>query len=333
MKPILFSCLLLLFSACAIPQVQPILPRVNIPHLQFHPIQQVTVEDKTQLPLRSWIPHHNPKAVIIAVHGFNDYGHAFEIPGEYMQQHGFAVYAYDQRGFGRAPFVGIWPGEENLIHDLSDITRAIKKRHPHIPIYILGESMGGAVAVIALTRHNFPKVNGLILSAPAVWGGEAMNPFFRSFLWLFAHTMPQHRITGQDLHILASDNIDMLRALGNDPLVIKQTRIDAIYGLVQLMGEAYKSIDKIKGPVLILYGAHDQVIPPVPVIKAIDKINVEKACAYYPLGYHMLLRDRHGDIVVDDIIAWIVNRRLPLPSHAKIKTSKFLKYAPACFSK
>ena len=48
-------------------------------------------------------------------------------------------------------------------------------------------------------------------------------------------------LTGSGLHILPSDNIPMLREFSRDPLVIKETRVDTIKGLVLLMSEALEA--------------------------------------------------------------------------------------------
>ena len=73
----------------------------------------------------------------------------------------------------------------------------------------------------------------------------------------------------------------MLMALGRDPLVIKETRIDAIYGLMQLMDDAYAKVPDVKTPVLLLYGAHDEVIPREPVDAAREHFTAPHTFIYY----------------------------------------------------
>ncbi len=260
--------------------------------------------DDIALPTRSWLPKH-PKAIIVALHGFNDYSNAFESAGAYFRERGVAVYAYDQRGFGAAPNRGIWAGEENLTADLAQFVAQVKARHPRRPVFVLGESMGGAVAVSALAQPDFPEVQGVVLVAPALWGRDTMPLAFHASSWLLAHTLPFYKMTGEDLRIRASDNIPMLRALGRDPLIIKGTRADAIYGLVGLMGNASGKVPAVSVPVLLLYGAHDEVIPPEPVESARTRFTAPVTYIHYPEGYHMLLRDLQGEKVMGDIKGWI----------------------------
>ena len=60
--------------------------------------------DGARLPLRKWMPETGqPKAIILALHGFNDYSNFFDEPGLFLSRRGIGSYAYDQRVFGRAP--------------------------------------------------------------------------------------------------------------------------------------------------------------------------------------------------------------------------------------
>src|SRR5208282_2316330 len=128
---------------------------------------------------------------------------------------------------------------------LDAMVRLVRERHPDKPIYLLGESMGGAVVMTALARADRPRVAGAILAAPAVWGRAAMDLGKRVLLFLGAHTVPWHRLTGEGLHITPSDNREMLIALAKDPLVIKETRVDTIWGLVNLMDSALAASQKL----------------------------------------------------------------------------------------
>jgi hypothetical protein len=73
--------------------------------------------DGAALPLRRWLPPGEPAAVVLALHGFNDYSNAFAIPARLWAERGIATYAYDQRGFGNAPGRGRWLGTRRLVAD------------------------------------------------------------------------------------------------------------------------------------------------------------------------------------------------------------------------
>ncbi len=271
--------------------------------------------DGAELPLRSWLPERlPPRATIIALHGFNDYSNFFASAGTYLAEHGIASYAYDQRGFGGSPGRGLWSGIDAYTDDLAVFSRELRKRHPGVPLYILGESMGGAVTIVAMSGGNRPDVDGVILSAPAVWGRETMPWYQRWLLAVASRTLPSLQLTGKGLHIAPSDNSEMLRALGRDPLMIRGTRVDTIHGLTNLMDRALIQAPQVPGPVLVLYGKHDQVIPKEPTLKMLDQMPATTRRVFYEQGYHLLLRDLHRDKPLADIVAWLENHNNPLPN-------------------
>ncbi|MDD5285913.1 MAG: lysophospholipase [Desulfuromonadaceae bacterium] len=299
---------LLVISACS--------PLVNHPGKQ---ISEPKIEnghfvagDGSMLPVRIWLPKDGPiKAAIVALHGFNDYSNFFASPGKFLSRRGIACYAYDQRGFGAAPGRGVWSGTEAYTSDLSSFVKEIHKRHQGIPLYVLGESMGGAVTIVAMTKSNPPDADGIILVAPAVWGRETMPWYQRWLLAVASHTLPWMELTGKGMQIKASDNIEMLRALGHDPLVIKATRIDALSGLADLMDEALSRADKLQIPALVQYGKNDQIIPKEPTLLMLGKMPESTRKSFYLHGYHMLLRDLQGEKPLTDMATWISDHNKP----------------------
>ncbi len=301
--------ILFILSACAPKVYQPATQTVE-PRLEDG---RYITRDGAVLPVRSWLPKQGPvKAVIVALHGFNDYSNAFSAPGTYLSAFGIACYAYDQRGFGNAPGRGLWSGSEVYANDLSFFVRAIRKQHPDIPVYALGESMGGAVTIVAMTGTDPPAVDGVILVAPAVWARETMPWYQRWLLAVASHTVPWLTLTGKGLKIVPSDNTEMLRGLGRDPLVIKATRVETLYGLTNLMDTALARADRLQLPTLVQYGRHDQVIPPEPTFLMLEKAPKTTRKAFYDQGYHMLLRDLQGEKPLADIAAWVHDRSKPL---------------------
>ncbi|MCH9697990.1 MAG: lysophospholipase, partial [Gammaproteobacteria bacterium] len=228
-------------------------------------------------------------------------------------------YAYDQRGFGGTEKPGFWAGVDAYLMDLKTLVALVQQEHSGLPIYLLGESMGGAVILAAAADTDFPEVSGVILSAPAVWGRSEMPWYQRWLLSITSYTVPNMTVTGRGLDIKPSDNIEMLRELGRDPLVIKETRVDAIYGLVNLMDKALQSSANISIPLCLLYGERDEIIPVNAVNKMLDSINNKTllTLALYNNGYHMLLRDLDAHVVWSDVANWILQPDQSLPSGAE----------------
>lgn len=314
----MFKLLIAALTAVTLLTVSACSPLVNYPGADISAARiektHFITADGSLLPLRSWLPRDTPvKAVIIALHGFNDYSNFFTSSGDFLSSRGIACYAYDQRGFGSAPGRGLWAGVEAYTKDLTAFAAVVRKLHHNIPLYVLGDSMGGAVTIVSLTGSNPPDVDGAILVAPAVWGRDTMPWYQRWLLAVGSHTVPWMELTGKGIKITPSDNIEMLRKLGRDPLVIKATRIDTMYGLTNLMDAALARAKQLNLPTLVQYGEHDQIIPKKPMLLMLEEMPTTTRKAFYKNGYHMLLRDLQGEKPLTDIAAWIADHTLPLP--------------------
>lgn len=321
--PLVVMLAILALVGCA-PVVKPGGPAAIPPRISGN---EIIAPDGSALPLKSWSPESGaPSAVVLALHGFNDYNHFFDEAGAFLAKRGIASYAYDQRGFGKAVNHGHWPGIATLSSDLKAAVRVVRARHPGAPFYLLGESMGGAVILVTMTGPEPPDVDGMVLVAPAVWGRSTMPWYQTAGLWLAAHTLPGMTLSGRGLGIKPSDNIEMLRALSRDPLTIKKTRVDALYGLVNLMDAAMAAGPRLEDRTLILYGERDELVPAAAVgvflagLPESGKPN--RRVAVYDNGYHMLLRDLQAETVWRDIAAWIADRDGPLPSGADASGSE-----------
>lgn len=323
---------LFLIAACE-PTIRAAGPVTQKPELAGLDINDraIIASDGARLPLRVWAPgdgKESAKAVVIALHGFNEYSRIFESPAKWWSKRRIAVYAYDQRGFGETEAPGIWPGNHTLLSDLKDAVRVIADQNPGIPIFLLGTSMGGAVIMSALDERYQEAselagmVSGIILSAPAVWGRSEMHPFFQLALWLSAHTIPTSSVTGRGLGVQASDNVEMLKALGRDPLIIKESRIDAVYGVVGIMDAGLAGAAGIRRPTLLLYGEKDQIVPPQAIEKMRNRMTAHYRYVRYPRGWHMLLHDLQAETVWRDVAAWISDQRGPIPSGDEVKPIK-----------
>jgi acylglycerol lipase len=285
----------------------------------------LVARDGMRLPLRRW-EADKPRAVIVALHGMSDHSGAFDMPAKVWAKLGITTLAYDQRGFGRSNNTGVWAGAETMRADLNDAVAAARARYPGVPVFALGESMGGAVVLTALARTDAsadaPKsnsaplaVDGVILVAPAVWSRSDMPLLYRTTLFLGAHLLPgiilSNNAAGRVVTITPSDNVPMLRALGRDPLFQKKTRIDTLFGLVNLMDEARTAPEHITSapPILFLYGANDQIIPSEPTQAVIAALGEKAAVKRYEHGWHMLLRDLEGETVDRDVADWVLARK------------------------
>ena len=282
-------------------------------------------EDGLLLPFLEWGPQQNPKAVVLGLHGFGDYSNAFDTASGLFAEHGIATYAYDQRGFGSSPGRGRWHGVERLVKDAADAVTALAELYPNVPVFLLGHSMGGAIAMSTAASHPQIPAAGLILVAPAVWSRDFMPPLQRDLLELSAHFVPWFPLTGQGIRVTPTDDVAVLKKLSRDPKVLHSFRVDQVWGLTNTMDQAAASASRIRKPSLFLYGLKDDIVPLRATRAAIDQIQESLLqVGVYDDGYHLLLRSRVGKTVVEDIAYWLSAPDKPLPSGAGVDWRKRL---------
>jgi len=314
----------ILFStACAGAAVIPPGPAVGEPELTG---EFIIAPDGYRLPLHRWGPGRDPEAVVLALHGLNDHGGGFDTVATALKQHGIAVYAYDQRGFGATVQAGLWHGQEAMLEDALIATKLLRARYPDLPVFLMGKSMGGAVTLLTLASEPPPPVDGSILIAPAVWDRIQMPWYQRLPLWLGETLAPGMEVsTGMMdfLDLRATDDPEVRQALEDDPLVMKSARVDTLASLADLMGNALEAAHGIHGPALILYGLEDNVIPAIAICQLLQRLPGAEADAapdtgdfqvvLYRHGYHMLTRYSRGRHTHGDIARWLVQPRGRLP--------------------
>jgi len=322
---------LLLLAGCA-GDLAPPAPVLEKP---TETVDQFVMPDGTQLPCREWLPGPPPGAVMLALHGMNDSRDAWEYPAPDFAAAGIAVFSPDLRGFGATRTRGLWPGTNALASDARVMARLLRTRYPHTKLILMAESMAAAALMVLATGSDPPPVDGYVLIAPAVWGRAQMSLLMRVSLWVADHTVPSLTLTGRGIvKVTASDNRTALVRLSTDPLTIHATRVDAIKGLVDLMDQAMAAARDFHAPALFLYGGHDELVPPratattwqaLPPAQSNGPTETSGPVrAFYPHGYHLLLRDKDRAAPIRDILAWIHDPRAPLPSMADKAAAEWL---------
>ncbi len=120
-------------------------------------------------PLRVWNSQKSPtKATIICVHALGLSSHAYQDFADKLSREGYRVYAIDVRGFGDNRSI---EGRSKLdlertVEDIKRLVTGLKRERENEPIFLVGESMGGAVVLKAAST--FPQsLSGALVSAPA----------------------------------------------------------------------------------------------------------------------------------------------------------------------
>jgi alpha-beta hydrolase superfamily lysophospholipase len=278
-----------------------------------------TAPDGRQIMYRSWGPARAvPRAVIVAVPGWNATAGDIEPLARYLAAQGFSVYSSGVRGQhgdltaaarhtkGDIPDGHLWTS------DFCEFARWVHSRHPQSPLFLYGQSMGALIALTA--ADGIPEVRGVILHSPAVAMTSTPLPV-RSFIGLM------RALYGDRLLF----NVGLIP--GDKPALTSDAAFDLVWGLSvdrvrpgftwRFLDEAMRLGQRARGeasrlrlPVLMLTGDKDPIGTAgvgqhafATLMKTIPSSDKERV--RFPNGYHDLIHDQNKPQALHCVGAWL----------------------------
>ncbi|MBP6746021.1 alpha/beta fold hydrolase [bacterium] len=246
---------------------------------------------KLRVPYRSWLPLNQPKEVLLCVHGLGFSSASFADFGRSMAGRGFAVYAVDVRGFGQ------WAkrkGQDTVdfeacLLDIEQALKSLRKAYPGVPVFMVGESMGGAIAMAATARH--PElVDGLVSSVPSSdryykIGGEII---------VGAHYLedPDKKIDPEIVDKISTDERTRAQMTSNSMNRLTLTPKELKQFETFMKGNFDNAHLIEKPPVLMLAGFKDKLVKPEGTIELFNALSTQdKLLMVIGDGEHLLLEE------------------------------------------
>jgi alpha-beta hydrolase superfamily lysophospholipase len=252
----------------------------------------------------AWETSAPPRAMILSIHGFGLYKGAFDAFAKRMVQERIAVYAVDVRGFGSWAQAGVKYQKVDFYSTLIDIGSMLswlKRIHPGVPVFLLGESMGGAIALQSTAM--FPdSVDGLIASVPG-------NEYFRAnqanmdvVLHLVRPNTPFD--ISQEVVDRATSKGSLKSSWREDPKARLSLTPKELFEFHQFMKRSHQLARHIdRTPVLILQGGQDRLAKPDGTIKLFNEItSKQKDLVMVGSSEHLIFEGAQFD---DHIIALV----------------------------
>jgi acylglycerol lipase len=256
---------------------------------------------------QSWTPEADPQALIVIVHGAGEHSGRYGYVAEALVQDGYATYALDHRGHGRSDGSrALIDRLDSAVADLDRLVSDALAQHPALPVFLLGHSMGGTIAVRYALSHQ-GRLTGMILSGPlaAIEAGAPLRIAGR-VLSAFAPTLP---LIGVDPALVSRDP-QVVAAYESDPLVHHgKLPSRTLAELASAIDQFPDAVPAITVPTLILYGTGDRLCPPSGSKMLGERLGAEdKSVKAYEGLYHEILNEPERDEVLADIRGWLAAR-------------------------
>lgn len=282
-------------------------------------LKQTISHNEQSSPLRVWEPSEKPHAVAVLLHGITANAHSLNQLGCELAANGVLTYGVDLRGHGwwhglRSGSPGSKCDYHTSVHDVDQVISDAKKQHPDLPIFLVGESVGAAVALRA-ANDSAKVLEGVVLCAPGYKTGHA-NP-----TWLF----------GDALKICMLKKIDVSRYQrrygSEDKVAMEETRKIPGIRTRFSVGELLRTRTFIaKNPhfaqrfdpnvsVLVIQGSNDLTLTPRSAVRLFGKLRCsDKNFVMVPnCGHVLIATTRLKPLVRNSILTFIDERSGPRP--------------------
>jgi acylglycerol lipase len=286
--------------------VMPLGPRRSMAQL---PPQKPNNVGNQVLPIRFWVPPAPaPRAVVVCIHGMCLHAGSYAALADSLRDRGILVVALDVRGLGT--WVNSF-GQRflNLEGTLGDIHNVVERMHgllPNTPIFMLGESMGGGIALHASAR-NPEHLSGVISSVP---GASRYNQAKETLMVIlnlpFGLSRPLN--IGDSLLKKATANPSLRQVWKSDPLAKKMLSPKELISFQQFMSDNSKFAVKIKSkPVLVIQGMDDHLVKPFSTFKLYKQISSNNKTLFkVNSGEHLTFEmNQCSPIVLDQLVNWV----------------------------
>jgi len=264
------------------------------------------------LPLIAWLPQTSaePKAALVCVHGLGLENRAFETFGIDMAKRNFAVYAMDVRGFGA--WQNVFGREtvnfDRAVSDIGGVVRLVERRHPGMQIFLLGESMGGALVLSSASQYP-EKIAGVISSVPSAerFGNQLMA--FEVAVNLLRDPNRPFDI-GDEIGPRFSSDEEVLELWKKNPK--SKSRLSALE-LIKFDMFMKKTKGRCKSirstPLMVVQGLDDQLVKPHGTYRMFNNVkSKDKTMIVMGSAQHLIFETpQQSEILLDGLTAWLNN--------------------------
>ncbi len=266
---------------------------------------EFTGEAGVNIHWQAWLPDDAPKAVIVVAHGFGEHIGRYGNVVDAVVPHGYAVYGPDHRGHGRSGGTRAFIDRfDYLLNDLDAVFANAAAAHPGVPVFLLGHSMGGSIALASALR-NQGRLTGLILSGPAVTtiGVSKALIIVAKVLGRLLPKAGAKKLSSAEV----SRDPAVVAAYDADPLVFHGKMPAGTGAALVKMSEGYPArLPSLTVPLLVVHGSADELVN-VESGRAAHELagSADKTLKVYEGLAHEVFNEPEKVTVLDDVVSWL----------------------------
>ncbi|MFY9608638.1 MAG: lysophospholipase [Blastocatellia bacterium] len=270
--------------------------------------ETVTASDGLRLFVRRRDLAH-ARGEVALVHGFGEHSGRYDRLGVHLNAHGYSVTGYDHRGHGLSDGL---PGHVESFgeyeDDLDRIIAAVRARSAGRPIFLIGHSMGGLVALRYLATRS-SALAGAVISAPLI-GLASPVPAHKLVIGRVAARLAPHlRLNNEINPADLSRDPEVGKAYASDPLVNRKVSARWYAEATRAMLEVNEWAPRITLPLIVMHGTDDRLASVDATKRLFERIGVsDKELVIYPGFYHELFNEPEKQQIFDRVTVWMDKR-------------------------
>jgi acylglycerol lipase len=255
---------------------------------------------------QSWAPEEGvARGVVVVIHGFGEHSGRYEHVARRLVAERYVTYALDHRGHGRSQ--GTRAVIDRLADAVSDIDQLVVlagDAHPGLPVFMLGHSMGGLLAVQYALEHQ-DRLAGLVLSGALAALDAASGPA-RLIARMLSAVAPRAGLIALDASLVSRDP-QVVAAYRADPMVHHGKLPARTVAELIAAGQRFpERVAEIRVPTLIMYGSDDRLCPPSGSVMLGERIGAADITVIpYEGLYHEILNEPEQEAVLHDMCGWL----------------------------
>ncbi|MGB4337111.1 MAG: lysophospholipase [Bacillota bacterium] len=271
--------------------------------------EMVRAADGIDLFMRVWLPTCVPRSMVVICHGLGDHSGRYDHVGCFLAGRGHMTFAYDHRGQGKSGGVrGHIERFSDYYRDLNTVLAAIKWRQPQAPVFVVGHSMGGLIALGFAQRHP-EALTGLVASSPCLALRMQVPPAKRILGRVAARVSPR----------LALDAGIAAEHLSHDPVVVATYKADPVREPKVTAGffvEFSQAMEDVTGgagvltvPVLIMAAGDDRLCDTSTTVRFHQQVaSADKTLMVWDGMYHEIFNEPDKGKVLEVMEQWMSER-------------------------
>jgi acylglycerol lipase len=253
---------------------------------------------------QAWLPASEARAVVVIVHGVSEHSARYAHVGERLARAGYPAYALDHRGHGRSQGKQVMVNVDDLVADLRAFIDLAAGRHAGAPVYLLGHSMGGAIAIACAVRHQ-DALAGLLLSG-ALADPDAASPATRALSRVLSTLTPGLGVYAVDSSAISRDP-EVVRAYDQDPLVYHgKLPARTVAELTAAVDRFREEVPTLRLPLLVMHGGLDSITTVAGSRMVHERASSsDKTLEIYDGLRHEILNEPEKERVMSEMVEWL----------------------------